>query len=130
MAGPILMNLTTPHPCPSSILMTSWGAPSSYLWMRMGRGRGLPFLSMSRISINHSFHLTNSPNITTMEVPTTYLLSGRLGSKHGNPRIATSGRKLLFMTRNTSSMHKGDTRRLEYILYLMSNTVKISKLDL
>ena len=58
------------------------------------------------------------------------LLSGRLGSKHGNPRIATSGRKVLFMTRNTSSMHKGDTRRLEYILYLMSNTVKISKLVL
>ena len=26
-----------PHPCPSSILMTYWGEPSSYLWMRMGR---------------------------------------------------------------------------------------------
>ena len=66
---------------------------------------------------------TNSPRITTMEVPTTYLLSGRLGSNHGKPRIATSGRKLLFMTRITSSM-------LKYILYLMSTTVKISKLDL
>ena len=51
MAGPILMDLITPHPCPSSILMTYWGEPSSYLWMRMGRERGLPFLSMSRISV-------------------------------------------------------------------------------
>ena len=106
------------------------GAPSSYLWMRMRRERGLPFLSMSRIAINYSFHLTNSPKITTMEITTTYLLSGSLGRKHGKPRIATCGRKLLFMTRNTSSMQKRDTRRLEYILYLMSNTVKISKPDL
>ena len=103
------------HPSPSSILMTSWGAPFSYLWMRMG--------NMSRISISHSYHLTNSPKTTTMEVPTTYLLSGRLGSKHGKPRIATSGRKL-------PSMLKRDTRRLKYILYLMSITVKVSKLDL
>ena len=29
------------------------GEPSSYLWMRMGRERGLPFLSMSRISVNN-----------------------------------------------------------------------------
>ena len=48
-----LMDLTTLHPCPSSILMTYWGEPSSYLWMRMGRERGLPFLSMSRISVNN-----------------------------------------------------------------------------
>ena len=126
-----------PHPCPSSILMTYWGEPSSYLWMRMGRERGLPFLSMSRISINNksqekissdsssrlmetnlmtSFHITNLWNTerkrqtlvhwkmdftdsnaskiikdhilpqtqNTMEVATTYLLSGRLGSKRGN----------------------------------------------
>ena len=53
MAGPILMDLITPHPCPSLILMTYWGEPSSYLWMRMGRERGLPFLNMSRISINN-----------------------------------------------------------------------------
>ena len=53
VAGPILMDLVTPHPCPSSILMTYWGEPSSYLWMRMGRERGLPFLSMSRISVNN-----------------------------------------------------------------------------
>ena len=45
-----LMDLITLHPCPSSILMTYWGESSSYLWMRMGRERGLPFLSMSRIS--------------------------------------------------------------------------------
>ena len=45
------MDLITLHPCPSSILMTYWGDPSSYLWMRMGRERGLPFLSMSRISV-------------------------------------------------------------------------------
>ena len=50
----------------------------------------------------------------TMEVVTTYLLTGRLGSKHGKQRISTSGRKLLFMTRNTSPMHQRDTRRLEY----------------
>ena len=31
-----LMDLITLHPCPSSILMTYWGEPSSYLWMRMG----------------------------------------------------------------------------------------------
>ena len=48
-----LMDLITLHPCPSSILTTYWGEPSSYLWMRMGRERGLPFLSMSRISVNN-----------------------------------------------------------------------------
>ena len=83
MAGPILMDLITPRPCPSSILMTYWGEPSSYLWMRMGRERGLPFLNMSRISVNNksqekissdsssrlmetnlmtSFHITNLRN--------------------------------------------------------------------
>ena len=36
----------------------------------------------------------------------------------------------LFMTRNTSPMHQRDTRRLEYTLYLMSNTVENSRLDL
>ena len=41
------------NPCPSSILMTYSGEPSSYLWMRMGRERGLPFLNMSRISVNN-----------------------------------------------------------------------------
>ena len=40
-------------PMPSSILMTYWGEPSSYLWMRMGRERGPPFLSMSWICINN-----------------------------------------------------------------------------
>ena len=130
-------NLITPHPCPSSILMTYWGEPSSYLWMRMGRERGLPFLSMSRISVNNknqekissdsssrlmetnlmtSFHIANLWNTertrqtlvhwkmdftgsnaskiikdhilpqtqNTIKVATTYILSGRLGSKHGN----------------------------------------------
>ena len=48
-----LMDLITLHPCPSSILMTYWGESSSYLWMRMGRERGLPFLSMSRIPVNN-----------------------------------------------------------------------------
>ena len=46
----------TLHPCPSSILMTYWGEASSYLWMRMGRERGPPFLSMSRISVNNKSH--------------------------------------------------------------------------
>ena len=53
MAGPILMDLITPHPCRSSILMTYWGEPSSYLWMRMGRERGLSFLNMSMISVKN-----------------------------------------------------------------------------
>ena len=132
-----LMDLITLHTCPSSILMTYWGEPSSYLWMRIGRERGLPFLSMSRISVNNmsqekissdsssrlmetnlmtSFHITNLWNTSrtrqtlvhwkmdftdssaskiikdhilpqtqnTIEVATTYLLSGSLGSKHGN----------------------------------------------
>ena len=35
------------------IFETYWGEPSSYLWMRVGRERGLPFLSMSRISVNN-----------------------------------------------------------------------------
>ena len=35
------MDLITSHTYPSSILMTNWGEPSSYLWMRMGRERGL-----------------------------------------------------------------------------------------
>ena len=50
MAGPILMGLTTPHPCPSSILMTYWGEPFFYLWMRIERERGLLFLNMSMIT--------------------------------------------------------------------------------
>ena len=48
-----LVDLITLHPYPSSILMTYWGEPSSYLWMRMGRERGLPFMRMSRISVNN-----------------------------------------------------------------------------
>ena len=48
-----LMDLITLHPCISSILMTCWGEPSSFLWMRMGRERGPPFLSMSRISVTN-----------------------------------------------------------------------------
>ena len=52
-----LMDLITLHSCPSSILMTYWGESSSYLWMRMGRERGLPFLSMSRISSDSSSRL-------------------------------------------------------------------------
>ena len=36
----------------------------------------------------------------------------------------------MFITRNTSPMHQRDTRRLEYTLYLMSNTVENSRLDL
>ena len=39
MAGAILMDLITPHPCPSSILMTYWGEPSSYLWLNGARKR-------------------------------------------------------------------------------------------
>ena len=53
MEGPIMMDLITPHPCPSSNLMTYWGEPFSYLWIRMGRERGLPFLHMSMISVKN-----------------------------------------------------------------------------
>ena len=53
MVGPILMELTTHHPCPSFILMTYWGEHFSYPWMRMGRERGLPSLNMSKSSINN-----------------------------------------------------------------------------
>ena len=77
-------DLTIHHPCPSLILMTYWGEHFSYLWMRMGRERGLPSLNMSRTSINNkspektssdsssrlmeinlmtSFHITNLWNI-------------------------------------------------------------------
>ena len=84
MVGPILMDLTIHHACPSSILMTYWGEHFSYLWMRMGRESGLPSLNMSRTSINNkspekissdsssrlmeinlmtSFHITNLWNI-------------------------------------------------------------------
>ena len=53
MVGPILMELTTPHPYPSLLLITYWGEHFSYLWMRMGRERGLPSLNMSKTSINN-----------------------------------------------------------------------------
>ena len=64
-----LMDLITLHPCPSSILMTYWGEPSSYLWMRMGRERGLPFLSVSRISVNNKSQekISSNPSSRLME---------------------------------------------------------------
>ena len=63
-----LMDLITLHPCPSSILMTYWGEPSSYLWMRMGRERGLPFLSMSRISSDSSSRLMETNLMTSFHI--------------------------------------------------------------
>ena len=60
-----LMDLITLHPCPSSILMTYWGASSSNLWMRMGRERGLPFLSMSRIRSDSSSRLMETNLMTS-----------------------------------------------------------------
>ena len=66
----------------------------------------------------------------TMEVATTYLLSGRLGSNHGKQRTTTSGRKLLCMTRSKPSIHQRDTRRLGYTFFLMSNNVENSRIDL
>ena len=62
------MDLITLHPCPSSILMTYWGEPSSYLWIRMGRGRGLPFLSMSRISSDSSSRLMETNLMTSFHI--------------------------------------------------------------
>ena len=111
-----------PPPCPPSMLLTYWGEPYSHQWMRMGRGTNL----ISLLTKDHM--LPQTQNI--MGVPTTYFLNGRLGSKHGKQRIITSGRKLLFMTRNTSLMHQRDTRKSEYTLYLMSSTVENSRLDL
>ena len=63
-----LMDLITLDPCPSSILMTHWGEPSSYLWMRMGRERGLPFLSMSRISSDSSSRLMETNLMTSFHI--------------------------------------------------------------
>ena len=60
-----LKDLITLHPCPSSILMTYWGEPSSYLRMRIGRERGLPFLSMSRISSDSSSRLMETNLMTS-----------------------------------------------------------------
>ena len=60
-----LMDLITLHPCSSLILMTYWGASSSYLWMRMGRERGLPFLSMSRIRSDSSSRLMETNLMTS-----------------------------------------------------------------
>ena len=60
-----LMDLINLHPCPSSILMTYWGASSSYQWMRMGRDRGLPFLSMSKIRSDSSSRLMETNLMTS-----------------------------------------------------------------
>ena len=70
-----LMDLITLHPCPSSILMTYWGEPSSYLWMRMGRERGPPFLSMSRISVNNKFQEKISSNSSSRLMETNLMTS-------------------------------------------------------
>ena len=40
--------------------MTCWGEPSSSLWMRMGRERGLPFLSMPMMSVKNKSQEKNS----------------------------------------------------------------------
>ena len=44
MVGLVLMGLKNPLSCPPSTLMTFWGGRFCYLWMRMGRGRELPYL--------------------------------------------------------------------------------------
>ena len=66
--GMTLMDLITLHPCPSLILMTYWGEPSSYIWMRMGRERGLPFLNMSRISSDSSSRLMETNLMTSFHI--------------------------------------------------------------
>ena len=53
MVGPILMELTTHHPCPLLTLMIYWGEHFSYLWMRMGREREPSALNMSRTYISN-----------------------------------------------------------------------------
>ena len=53
MVGPILMELTTHHPCPSLTLMIYWGEHFSYLWMRVGREREPSYLNMSRTYISN-----------------------------------------------------------------------------
>ena len=67
-AAMTLMDLITLHPCPTSILMTYWGEPSSYLWIKMGRDRGLPFLSMSRISSDLSSRLMETNLMTSFHI--------------------------------------------------------------
>ena len=70
-----LMDLTTLHPCISSILMTYWEEPSSYLWMRMGRERGPPFLSMSRISVNNKSQEKISSDSSSRLMQTNLMIS-------------------------------------------------------
>ena len=120
--SPNLDEFDNTHPCPPSIFADLLGRTLLPPMVRMGRETNL----MSLFTKDHM--LPQTQNI--MGVPTTYLLNGRLGSKHGKQRIITSGRKLLFMTRNTSLMHQRDTRKSEYTLYLMSKTVENSRLDL
>ena len=73
-----LMDLITLHLCPSSILMTYWGEPSSYLWMRMGRERGPPFLSMSRISVNNKSQEKISSDSSSRLMETNLMTSFRI----------------------------------------------------
>ena len=75
-----LMDLITLHPCPSSILMTYWGEPSSYLWMRMGRERGPPFLSMSRISVNNKSQEKISSDSSSRLMQTNLMISFHITS--------------------------------------------------
>ena len=70
-----LMDLITLHPCPSSILMTYWGEPSSYLWMRMGRERAPPFLSMSWISVNNKSQEKISSDSSSRLMQTNLMIS-------------------------------------------------------
>ena len=53
MVGPILMELTTHHPCPSLTLIIYWGEHFAYLWMRMGRESEPSYLNMSRTYISN-----------------------------------------------------------------------------
>ena len=55
MVGLFLMDLKNHLSCPLSTLMTLWVGLSCYLWMKMGRGRELPYLIISIILIKLKF---------------------------------------------------------------------------
>ena len=65
------------NPPPMSIINLDdlLGEPSSYLWMRMGRERGPPFLSMSRISVNNKSQEKISSNSSSRLMETNLMTS-------------------------------------------------------
>ena len=83
MAGLILMEQKTPVRCPLSILMTYWGEPFYFLWMRMERERERATITdhvntISQDKISREDQLTFQ-TLRILDVVTTYLLNGKVG---------------------------------------------------